>query len=85
MIISYGKCGIACEICPDYGSLCKGCQIENEENPDIYNCAIFICAADKNVQSCLSCIEYPCPLIKGLSKAYCPVNSVKRLQATQNK
>ena len=75
MIKDYGKCGKTCEICMYYDRVCKGCLIENEKHPDIYNCIIFDCATDKNVQSCLSCPDNPCDLLKGLSKAYCPIHS----------
>ncbi|MBE0522843.1 MAG: DUF3795 domain-containing protein [Methanosarcinales archaeon] len=77
MIKSYGKCGNACELCIHYDLSCNGCLAENKDKSKIYNCIIFDCATDKKVQSCLSCIEYPCDLIRGLSRSYCPIHSVK--------
>ncbi|TFH40981.1 MAG: hypothetical protein E4G94_08675 [ANME-2 cluster archaeon] len=38
---------------------------------------IYNCATDKDVKSCLSCVEYPCKLITGISRSYCPVHSLK--------
>jgi hypothetical protein len=73
MIKEYGKCGKACEICMYLGLVCKGCLVENENNPDL-NCVIYDCAIKINIQSCLSCLEYPCDLVKSLSWAYCPVH-----------
>ena len=77
MFKNYGKCGNTCQICMHFDLTCKGCLVENENNPDTYNCVIFDCATIKCVQSCLSCIEYPCSLIKGLSRGYCPIHSMK--------
>ena len=77
MIKHYGKCGNACEICMHFDSGCKGCQIENESDLIDYNCVIYKCAIEKNVQSCFSCGEYPCKLVTGISKSYCPVHALK--------
>lgn len=70
----YGKCGKACEICMYCGLVCKGCIEENKNFPQILNCVIFACATNKNVESCLSCLEYPCDLLKSLPRTYCPVH-----------
>lgn len=80
MFNNYGKCGNACQICMHFDLTCRGCLAESEDNPDTYNCVIFNCATNKNVQSCLSCIDFPCDLIESLSRDYCPIRSKKHLQ-----
>jgi len=72
MAIAISRCGIACEVCSHFNHGCMGCKKENR----LKNiCLIFRCAEEKNVEYCLRCIEYPCDLMRGLSKAYCPVVS----------
>ncbi len=85
MIKDYGKCGKACEICMYNGLVCNGCLIENENYPDTINCLIYKCATDKNIQSCLSCLEYPCDLVKSLPWDYCPVHVKNFLQDAEKK
>jgi len=82
LIEDYGKCGNACEICRYYKSTCNGCQIENAENPGKYNCLLFNCAVKKDVQSCFSCLDYPCKLSRGISKSYCPIHSINDLASS---
>lgn len=70
MDITIGRCGLACGVCKKYNNGCLGCIEQNEiEN----TCVIFNCAEEKSVKYCIQCQEYPCRLIHGLSKAYCPV------------
>ena len=70
MDITIGRCGVACEVCKNFNHGCYGCNIENQsKNP----CLIYLCAEEKNIQYCLQCDEFPCNLMKGLSKSYCPV------------
>ena len=83
MTIIYGKCGNACEICMNYASKCMGCPAENEDNPGIYDCLFYNCAVDKGVDSCLSCVEYPCKLTVGLSRSYCPIHSKEQMQSSE--
>jgi hypothetical protein len=70
MNITIGKCGLACGLCKHYNLRCLGCEKENLAK---HVCLIFNCAEEKNVKYCLDCEEYPCRLMKGLSKSYCPV------------
>jgi hypothetical protein len=70
MDILIGRCGLACEVCKNFNHGCFGCE---EENRLKSTCLIFNCAEEKRIQYCLRCIEYPCKLMRGLSKSYCPV------------
>ncbi|MFU8767298.1 MAG: DUF3795 domain-containing protein [Candidatus Methanoperedens sp.] len=72
MDIIIGKCGIACGVCKNYNNGCLGCEKENSQN-DL--CLIFRCAEEKAIRYCLQCGTYPCSLMRGLSKSYCPVFS----------
>jgi hypothetical protein len=71
--ITVARCGIACEACILF--ICKECSGCEMENTQITRCLIFKCAKEKNVNICLQCPEYPCYLMVGLSRAYCPVHS----------
>jgi hypothetical protein len=72
MEINIGRCGIACEFCKHFDMKCLGCEEENiKEN----KCIIYNCAAEKNIKYCIQCSEAPCNLMRGLSRAYCPVFS----------
>jgi hypothetical protein len=64
------KCGLACEACMHFNQECLGCQREITLNK---KCLIFNCAEEKKIENCLQCREFPCKLMMGLSKAYCPV------------
>lgn len=71
MEITIARCGFTCEICKYYiNQGCRGCEKENKFES---RCLIFNCAKDKNVQYCLQCDAYPCTLMVGLSRAYCPI------------
>ena len=72
MDIEIGKCGLACEICKNYNNGCLGCI---KENNDKQLCVIYKCANKKDIQYCLQCEEFPCKLILGISKSYCPIFS----------
>src|SRR5574341_589957 len=66
------RCGLACEVCQHFNQGCPDCEKDNELNS---RCLIYKCAQEKNIQYCLQCPQYPCKLIVGLSKAYCPIYS----------
>jgi len=68
--INIARCGLACEVCTHFNQECLGCEKENELNS---GCLIFNCAEGKNIRYCTQCQEFPCKLMVGLSKAYCPV------------
>ena len=71
MEITIARCGFACEICKYFiNQECCGCEKENGFES---KCLIFNCAQEKNVPYCLQCDEYPCMLMVGLSRAYCPI------------
>jgi hypothetical protein len=70
MEITIGKCGLACGYCRHFNRGCMGCE---EENGFKRRCLIFECAEDKNTKYCIQCQEFPCNLMRGLSRAYCPV------------
>ncbi|VVB95729.1 Uncharacterised protein [uncultured archaeon] len=70
MEIMIGRCGVACEVCGHFNQGCLGCVKENTIKK---RCLIFICAEKKNNEFCIKCQEFPCKLMRGLSKAYCPV------------
>jgi len=73
MEITIARCGFACEICKHFiNQGCRGCEKENRFESE---CLIFNCAEEKNIKNCLQCDEYPCMLMKGLSRAYCPIFS----------
>ncbi|MCZ7397244.1 MAG: DUF3795 domain-containing protein, partial [Candidatus Methanoperedens sp.] len=72
MDINIGRCGLACEFCKRFNKECLGCEEQNRlEN----NCIIYNCAVKKGIKYCIQCPEAPCNLMRGLSKAYCPVCS----------
>ncbi len=68
--ITIAKCGLACEVCMHFNHECLGCEKENRIKS---RCLIFNCAEEKKIQYCIRCQEFPCKLMVGLSKAYCPV------------
>ena len=70
MEIAIGRCGIACEVCRHFDRGCCGCNKEN-----IFNnrCLIFNCTEKKKIEFCVQCTDFPCNLMRGLSKSYCPV------------
>jgi hypothetical protein len=71
MEITIARCGFACEICKHFiNQGCRGCEKENRSES---GCLIFKCAKEKDVQYCFQCDEYPCMLMVGLSRAYCPI------------
>jgi hypothetical protein len=70
MEITIGKCGIACGLCKNFNNGCLGCE---KENISKHACIIFNCAENKNIEYCLKCDDFPCKLMRGLSRAYCPV------------
>ncbi|KAB2945655.1 DUF3795 domain-containing protein [Candidatus Methanoperedens sp. BLZ2] len=76
MVVTIGKCGIACGLCKNFNNGCSGCEIENISK---HSCIIFNCAENKNIEHCLKCNDYPCNLMRGLSKAYCPVFPLTKL------
>jgi hypothetical protein len=70
MEITIARCGLACEVCKHFNRECLGCEKENRLKS---RCLIFNCAKEKRIQYCIQCQEFPCKLMVGLSKAYCPV------------
>ena len=74
LVDSYGKCGYACSICMHFKNECSGCEMEMESHPGFHTCVIFSCAVEKNVDSCLSCGDYPCRLSRGINRSYCPIH-----------
>jgi len=82
MDILIGRCGIACGLCKRYGSECPGCENENGEE---HICIIYNCAVKKNINYCIQCPEAPCKLMRGLSKAYCPVCSHLKIPGLKEK
>ena len=70
MDLTIGKCGIACGLCKNFNNGCQGCEIENYSK---HACIIFNCAEKKKISYCQKCVEFPCNLMRGLSKSYCPV------------
>jgi len=72
MELEIGRCGVACGVCKRFNEECLGCE---EENRAKNTCIVFICAEKKNVSYCIQCPDNPCNLMRGLSKAYCPVIS----------
>jgi hypothetical protein len=76
MDISIGRCGLACEVCKHFNQDCQGCEKENRLK---HACLVFNCAEEKNTRYCLQCMEFPCNLMRGLSKSYCPVYSQIKL------
>jgi hypothetical protein len=71
MEITIARCGLACEVCTHFiNQGCHGCEKENGLES---RCLLFRCAQKKNVQYCLQCDAYPCMLMVGLSRAYCPI------------
>jgi len=65
-----GKCGLACGVCKNFNIGCGGCV---KQNIGQNICLIYNCAEEKSINYCLKCKDYPCNLMRGLSKAYCPV------------
>jgi hypothetical protein len=66
------RCGFACEACILFiYKECSGCEMENTQRT---RCLLFNCAIEKNVNM-PQCPEYPCKVMGGLSRAYCPVHS----------
>ena len=52
-----GYCGIACVLCVLYSKGCPGCAIGVANG---FDCSLGKCAADKGVDGCYACPEYPC-------------------------
>ena len=73
------RCGLACEICKHFNKECLGCEKENSFSN---RCLIFNCSKEKNIKYCLQCKEYPCRLMVGLSKSYCPIYSELKSKLT---
>jgi len=80
MTVTIARCGLACEICNNFNMECLGCENENSNNK---RCVIFNCSTEKNIKYCLQCNEYPCRLMIGLSKSYCPIYSEIKLKKTK--
>jgi len=55
--IGLGYCGIACVLCDLYKKGCPGCA---EGIAGGFECSIGRCAADRRVEGCHVCPEYPC-------------------------
>ena len=68
--IGLGYCGIACILCGLYSKGCPGCAAGVASG---FDCSVGKCAADKAVDGCYACPEYPCgeKLLQGKrSKAF---------------
>ena len=52
-----GYCGIACVLCGLYSKGCPGCV---DGVASGFNCSLGKCAANKGVDGCYACPEYPC-------------------------
>jgi len=72
MFDNIARCGIACNVCRFFDQDCPGCEMQNKFN---INCLIYNCSFEKDIRYCPQCMEYPCKLMVGLSRAYCPVYS----------
>jgi len=55
--IGLGYCGIACVLCGLYRKGCPGCAAGVAGG---FNCSVGKCAADKDVDGCYACPDYPC-------------------------
>ena len=67
-------CGMNCTYCYAHHKEkkpCLGCRLSDEGKPEhCRKCKIKDCAAQKQVQFCSKCDDYPCLLIKRLDKSY---------------
>jgi len=52
-------CGTCCGFCPAYRrQKCPGCHEVNDKAK--LSCAMYRCAAEKQIQTCFLCEEFPC-------------------------
>ncbi len=67
-------CGVFCGACPSYGKSCLGCGSEDhkQRRKSKWGCKIRNCCfQEKNLNFCIECDEFPCPLLeKKLKNSY---------------
>lgn len=54
-------CGLYCGECLHYERPCKGC-VPSNGRPSWGKCKTYACTAEKNIEHCGKCTEFPCSL-----------------------
>ncbi len=67
-------CGMNCTYCYVHHKkkkACLGCRVVSGDKPaSCIKCKIKACTAERNLEFCYECSDYPCTLIKRLDKSY---------------
>ena len=79
---NYSACGINCDTCQiGKEKSCKGCKTIKGE---IFwgKCDLYQCSADKNLDHCGKCQQFPCEMLKEWAKSENPerIDNLRQLK-----
>ena len=69
---NYSACGIDCDTC--YGKTDHNCQGCKTIRGNVFwgKCELYQCSADKHLEHCGKCAEFPCSMLKEWAKSENP-------------